>query len=108
MEGFINLVHAGMDGGEGVQAVDRGGMCAGVAVGALRDPGAGRLHGPRCKGTYVRRRPSLFLTPELFRRSSWPGHSEQTNHASNGKDRHANGTRDSGLRAFCSYVRVFL
>nr|ACR37207.1 unknown [Zea mays] len=34
----------------GVQAVDRGGMRAGVAVGALHDPGAGRLHGPRCKG----------------------------------------------------------
>uniref|UniRef100_A0A0A9FJ51 Uncharacterized protein n=1 Tax=Arundo donax TaxID=35708 RepID=A0A0A9FJ51_ARUDO len=34
----------------GVQAVDRGGMCAGVAVGSISDTGAGRLHGPRCKG----------------------------------------------------------
>lgn len=52
----------------------------------------------------------LFLSPRstFSRRSSWPGHSEQTNHASNGKDRHANGTRVSRLRGFCSYVRVFL
>jgi hypothetical protein len=35
----------------GLQAVDRRGVRAGVAGGALRHPGAGRLHGPRCKGT---------------------------------------------------------
>lgn len=37
-------------GNEGVQAVDWGGMCAGLAVRPRRHTGAGRFHGPRCKG----------------------------------------------------------
>jgi hypothetical protein len=53
MDELINLVALWWKKMEGVQAIDRGGMCAGVADGALRDPGAGRLHGPRCKGTYT-------------------------------------------------------
>lgn len=100
-----------MDGGEGVQAVDRGGMRAGVAVGALHDPGAGRLHGPRCKGTYAAvADPLSHPGRRIFLRPSWPGQAtaKPIIYASNEWDRHVNGARVSRPHAFCSYLRVLL
>lgn len=57
---------------KGVQAVDRRGMRAGVAVRPLRHPGAGRLHGPRCKGTSSSVLPGLPV-PFLLEFQLFPG-----------------------------------